>query len=177
MTGRGALAAAALALLAIAAASACTTSASPGRAARRTASPAPATSTSPAATLAHLGRPGCHPASPSDVSASGFAEVEGTGRGVSLWGLLFFPGTRAQVGKQEKIVWRMTGSGPIRLSAISPAGQRHRLAWGPAAHGSSTWHRPGAEWGAGYYFTSPGCWDLRAVRGKATADVWLKVIS
>jgi hypothetical protein len=174
MTARGALAAA-LALLPIVAASACTTSASPGHAARRTASPAPATSTSPPATLAPRGRPGCHPASPTDGSASHFAEVEGTGHGVSLWGLLFFPGTRAQTGKQEKIVWRMTGSGPIRLSAISPAGQRHRLAWGPTLHGSSSWDRPGAEWGAGYYFTSPGCWDLHAARGKLTADAWLEV--
>ncbi len=189
MTVRAPLAAVPLALLLAVAAGACTTSATAGHAASRTApastapastapastAPAPAVKrTSPPATLAHLGRPGCHPPSPTDVSGSGFREVQGTGRGVILWGLLFF--ARAQVGKQEKIVWRMTGSGPIiRLTAIGPGGGRHRLAWGPEPHGSSTWNRPGQEWGAGYQFSRPGCWDLHAVRGKATADVWLNV--
>jgi hypothetical protein len=26
-------------------------------------------------------------------------------------------------------------------------------------------------------FTATGCWDLRAVRGHATADVWIRVIA
>ena len=102
-----------------------------------------------AAGLARAPRPpGCHPPSPTDASGAGFREVQGTGRGVTLWGLLFF--ARAQVGKQEKIAWRMTGSGPIiRLTAIGPGGRRHRLAWGPEPHGGSNWNRPGQEWGAG----------------------------
>ena len=48
---------------------------------------------------------------------------------------------------------------------------------GPDAHLSSNWAKPGDEWGAGYVFTAPGCWDLRAIRGKATADVWISVIA
>jgi hypothetical protein len=77
----------------------------------------------------------------------------------------------ARAGDQEKIVWRMTGSGRLTLTAIGPDGRHHRLAWGPDAHLGSNWDKPGDEWGAGYVFTTPGCWDLRAVRGDATADV------
>src|ERR1035441_9508173 len=48
---------------------------------------------------------------------------------------------------------------------------------GPDAHLSSNWDKPGDEWGAGYIFAAPGCWDLRAIRGNATADVWIPVIA
>jgi len=104
--------------------------------------------------------------------------LEGTGHGATLWGLLMFPhALPARVGDQEKIVWRMTGTGLLNLVAIGPDGQHHRLAWGPDAHGSSSWHKPGDEWGAGYVFTAPGCWDLRAIRVNATADAWIRVIA
>jgi hypothetical protein len=104
--------------------------------------------------------------------------VEGTSRGVTLWGLLMFPhALPARVGDQEKIVWRMTGTGPLKLTAIGPDGGRHRLAWGPDFHQGSTWDKPGDEWGAGYVFSAPGCWDLRATRGQATANVWLRVVA
>lgn len=88
-----------------------------------------------------------------------------------------FPHLPARVGDQEKIVWRMTGSGTLTLAAIAPDGGRHRPAWGPSAHAGSNWTKPGDEWGAGYVFTEPGCWDLRAARGTATADVWLRVVA
>lgn len=120
-----------------------------------------------------LGAAGCHPASPISLGALGF-QVQGTGRGASLWGLLMFRHWPARAGEQDKIVWRMTGSGELRLTATGPDG-RHHLAWGPEAHGGSNWDKPGDEWGAGYLFTVPGCWDLHAVRGHATADVWLRV--
>jgi len=125
-----------------------------------------------------LGAAGCRPASPL-IRWHGFLpQVEGTGRGATLWGLLMFAhALPARAGDQEKIVWRMTGTGPLTLTAIGPDGTRHRLAWGPDPHGSSTWDKPGAEWGAGYVFTAPGCWDLRATRGHATADVWLRVVA
>jgi hypothetical protein len=106
----------------------------------------------------------------------GIPQVEGTGHGASLWGLLMFPHPLpARVGDQEKIVWRMTGSGVPQMTAIGPDGTIHRLAWGPAYHTSSNWNKPGDEWGAGYVFNVAGCWDLRASRGAATADVWLRV--
>jgi hypothetical protein len=105
-------------------------------------------------------------------------QVQGTGHGATLWGLLMFPHPLpARVGDQEKIVWRMTGTAlPLTLAAIGPDGKHHGLLWGPAFHTSSNFDKPGDEWGAGYVFTEPGCWDLRAVRGGTTADVWLAVI-
>jgi len=125
-----------------------------------------------------LGAAGCRPASPITPGMNGIPQVKGTGHGASLWGLLMFPHRlTARVGDQEKIVWRMTGSGVPQMVAIGPDSQVHRLAWGPAYHTSSNWNKPGDEWGAGYVFTVPGCWDLRAVRGTATADVWLRVVA
>lgn len=126
-----------------------------------------------------LGAPGCHPASPVTKWHRFLPQMQGTGHGASLWGLLMFPHPLpAQVGDQEKIVWRMTGPAlVVSLQAIGPNGQHHRLTWGPAFHRpGSNWNKPGREWGAGYVFTSPGCWDLHAALGHATADVWLDVV-
>jgi len=93
--------------------------------------------------------------------------------GVNLWGLLFgsYPISRA---KETKIVWRMTGTGTIHVTAVSPVGQEIAPAWGPEAHSSSTWHRPGDEWGTGFVFPVAGCWTLHIDRGPdstATASV------
>ncbi|MCQ0004941.1 hypothetical protein [Actinomadura madurae] len=104
-------------------------------------------------------------------------EVRGTGRGLQAWGLMMtrerYPPLRA--GQDLKIVWRVTGSGPLRLTAFDPGGAEHDVVWGPEAHGGSSFERPGDEWGAGYRLGEPGCWRLRLARGAATADVWLRV--
>ena len=81
------------------------------------------------------------------------------------------------IGDQEKIVWRMTGTGALTLQAISPDGRQHPLACGPDTRGGSNWDKPGDEWGAGYVFTAPGCWDLCAIGGHATADVLIRVVA
>jgi hypothetical protein len=123
-----------------------------------------------------FGGPGCRPPSPVTLFRSFLPQVEGTGQGATLWGLLMLThALPARVGDQGKIVWRMTGTGFLTLEAIDPEGTHHRPVWGPDAHLSSDWNKPGDEWGAGYLFTAPGCWDLRATRGRATADVWLTV--
>jgi hypothetical protein len=173
---RGRLVLALLLMCALSLVTACTTSAAAPHPARpatgHTATPEPTPS-------GHaLGARGCRPASPVTVFGGILPQVEGTGHGATLWGLLMFPHPLpAREGDQEKIVWRMTGTGsPLVLTAIGPGGTRHPLLWGPAEHGASNWNKPGEEWGAGYVFTEPGCWDLRAVRGGATADVWLTVI-
>jgi hypothetical protein len=155
-------------------AAACTTNA----AAPHPAKPATGHAAAPTPAGHALGAPGCHPASPVTGFNGSLPLVQGTGHGATLWGLLMFPHPLpARVGDQEKIVWRMTGLGPtITLLAIGPDGSPHRLLWGPAFHTGSNFDKPGGEWGAGYVFTQPGCWDLRAVRGAATADVWLIVI-
>jgi hypothetical protein len=163
-----------LAILLVSVLAACTRGAEPAQPAKRATG---TTSAVPPGGHA-LGAPGCQPASPVTLFSSFLPQVEGTGHGASLWGLLMFPhALPARVGDQEKIVWRMTGTGLLTLQAIAPGGKHHRLAWGPAAHLSSNWDKPGDEWGAGYVFTAPGCWDLRAIRGKATADVWISVIA
>ena len=42
-------------------------------------------------------------------------------------------------------------------------------------HGASLWGLL-REWGAGHDFTLPGCWDLHAGLGRASADGWLDVV-
>jgi hypothetical protein len=50
-----------------------------------------------------LGAPGCRPASPVTVFNRFLAEVEGTGHGATLWGLLMFPHPLpARAGDQER---------------------------------------------------------------------------
>ncbi len=167
-------------MCAVSIAPACTTTAVAPHPAKPATGPAATPQATPSGHA--LGAPECRPASPVTVFNPFLAEVEGTGHGATLWGLLMFPHPwPARVGDQEKIVWRMTGTTwPLALAAIGPDGARHPLLWGPDAHlPGSIWpgkKKPGDEWGAGYLFTEPGCWDLHAVRGGATADVWLDVI-
>jgi hypothetical protein len=123
-----------------------------------------------------LGQPPCR--QPSHITrGAGFPEVEGSSNDVRLWGLIMAdgPDNPLRVNEQVKIVWRVTGAGELRLTSIGPDGGTHPLKWGPDAHVSSTYRRPGEEWGAGYLFTQPGCWQLHTVRGDATADVWLNI--
>ena len=162
-----------LAMVLVGAVTACTSETRSTQPARHT--PVVTSPASPRAGQA-LGATGCLPASPITRWQSFLPQVEGTGHGATLWGLLMFPHPLpARTGDQEKIVWRMTSTGLLTLAAIGPDGKHHRLAWGPDAHLGSNWDKPGDEWGAGYVFTEPGCWDLRAIRGDATADVWIRV--
>lgn len=142
------------------------------------ATPATSSSLTTDKSPAAIGQPGCKPPSPINRGA-GFPEVEGTSSQVQLWGLIMAagPDNPVRVNEEVKIVWRITGSGQLRLTAVAPGGGTHPLQWGPDEHLSSSYRRPGAEWGAGYLFTQPGCWDLHAIRGKATADVWLNIAS
>lgn len=141
---RGPSAVVVLAMMLVSAVTACTsgaTSAQPSK-------PATAvTSTVPGKSQA-LGGQGCHPPSPITVFNSFLPQVEGTGQGATLWGLLMLPhALPARVGDQEKIVWRMTGTGlPLTLEAIGPDGAHHQPVWGPSALLSSDWDRPGNEW-------------------------------
>jgi hypothetical protein len=91
-----------------------------------------------------------------------------------MWGWIMAR-TPVRVNEDVKIVWRITGSGALHLATVGPDGQEHPLQWGPQRHLGSTYTRPGDEWGAGYRFTKPGCWTLRAIRGTASASVWLDI--
>src|SRR5262249_53471872 len=95
--------AAVLVILLVSAVTACTAGTRSGRSARPASGSA---STAPRNGQA-LGAPGCRPASPVTYFSSFLPQVEGTGHGVTLWGLLMFPHPLpASVGDQEKIVWR-----------------------------------------------------------------------
>ena len=101
-------------------------------------------------------------------------EVQGSAsRGISLWGLT--GGQPLSVGAQIKIVWRMTGVGPLVVTPVAPDGRTRSLLWGPAYHLSSSYHRPGQEWGTGFVFDQPGCWHIELSRTIGRADVYLEV--
>jgi hypothetical protein len=146
---------------------------------RRQATPSASRTSSRAVTgttPAILGQPGCRPPSPISRT-TGFPEIEGTSDQLRMWGLIMAqrPHEPLQVNEDVKIVWRITGSGALHLDTFDPAGRPHPLQWGPDPHLSSTYRRPGDEWGAGYRFTQPGCWTVRAARGSASASVWLEI--
>jgi len=116
------------------------------------------------------GGPGCHPASPIVG-----VEVLGTAPGGSLYGLLFVTEPPPIVAGQEvKIVWRMTGAGDLVASARSGDASA-RLTFGPEPHSGSNYVRPGDEWGTGWIFPTPGCWDVHLTRGDLDGHVWLQV--
>lgn len=105
----------------------------------------------------------------------GFPEVRGTAEGAELWGLLFVRATPLKRGDEVKIVWRMTGEGPLKVRASLPDGTRAKLIWGPEEHGGSSWRRPGQEWGTGFVFPKAGCWKIELTRTRGSGHVWLPV--
>jgi hypothetical protein len=120
----------------------------------------------------------CTPPSPIHGGSLG-PEVQGTASpaGQQLWGLLM-PTSPLPLHAQEdiKIVWRMTGSGGFQLIALGPQGQQLQPTFGPEAHGGSNWTaHPGSEWGSGFRFPTPGCWDIRATRDGASGDALLVI--
>jgi hypothetical protein len=130
----------------------------------------PTTTPYPAPSLGPLGQPGCKPASP-------FASMELQGTpgesGTSLYGLAFVGEDELKVGVDIKVAWRMTGAGDLTVRLIDPDGHPKTLAWGPEIHGGSTYHRPGDEWGTGFEFDQPGCWEIRFARDTSHASVWI----
>ncbi|MFG6200241.1 hypothetical protein [Nonomuraea sp. JJY05] len=105
----------------------------------------------------------------------GFPEVRGVGQDAELWALLFVGRPPLARGEEIKIVWRMTGEGPLRVKATLPDGTPAKLAWGPEEHGGSNWHKPGEEWGTGFVFPKRGCWKIELTRTRGSGYVWLPV--
>jgi len=143
--------------------------ASPPRAAAPTSTASPST---PAATTA---RPAC--ATPTRFGVGGAAnEIRGVSHDAQLWGLALGPGhVPPRAGDELKIVWRMTGRGPLRIAFTAPTGRARPLVFGPEAHSASSYHRPGDEWGTGFRFVTRGCWHIHLARDNSSADVWLNV--
>jgi hypothetical protein len=72
-----------------------------------------------------------------------------------------------RAGEKVKVVVRMTGAGDLQVSTIGPDGRPAAVDWGPEAHMSSTFNRPGSEWGFGVTFAEPGCWTIALSRADA----------
>ncbi len=103
-------------------------------------------------------------------------EIHGTSVHGQLWGLALGPGhIPPRSGDELKIVWRMTGTGPLHVSVTAPNGRRQPLVFGPEAHAVSSYHRPGDEWGTGFRFSTPGCWHIKLTRNSTSGDIWLNV--
>ena len=111
-------------------------------------------------------------------SKNDFPEIQGTMRSDGeMWALLFFD--KAHAKEDEKIVWRITGSGKqFSVQARHDDGTVIFPIWGPDDHGQgSNWERPGNEWGTGFNFPQPGCWTLTATRGTTTGEIRLDVLA
>lgn len=136
-----------------------------------------------------LGAPGCNPASPRNQAGTGLARFEmfGTAAGAELWVLA---GSAAAflssddeaimdrvLGERVKIIFRLTSGMPSSFHAVAPDGTRVPPVWGPTAHGSSNWERPGSEWGAGFVFTQAGCWRIHAGSWPSQGDIWFLIRS
>jgi hypothetical protein len=107
------------------------------------------------------------------VSSTGFREVRGESVDAELWGLLFAE-VPFEAGAEVKIVWRMTGEGPLRAVASRADGREAELVW-LEDHGGSSWRRPGHEWGTGWVFPEAGCWKVELTRTRGSGQVWLDV--
>ena len=135
----------------------------------------PAATTAPTTTVPAafaglaLGQAGCAPPSPIVRS-----EIRGTtSDGIELYALLFAKTPAIRAGDEVKLVWRITAGGAV-VGATSPHGTPAKITFGPESHLSSSFNRPGDEWGIGYIFDEPGCWHLH-FRSDDRASIWLIV--
>lgn len=128
----------------------------------------PSATTAPATT-----RVGCH-GTPVISQGDGFPEARGVSRDAEVWGLLFAP-VPFERGKEVKIVWRMTGEGPLKVTAALPDGTRAKPTFGPEQHEGSSWRRPGEEWGTGFVFPKAGCYRVNLTRTRGSGHLWLPV--
>jgi hypothetical protein len=136
-------------------------------------SPTPASPT-PVPTIGPLGAAGCRPASPAGAFSG---EVYGTTQRGTMWAW-FMGDYPPRSGVEDKTIWRFDGPhvfGTPTFALIGPRSRRGHLNWGPAAHGSSTWNRPGVEFGTGLLFPAAGCWDVHITLDQLAGDVYVVV--
>jgi hypothetical protein len=82
-----------------------------------------------------------------------------------------------KVGDVLKIVWRLSGKGPLHVTFAGPDERQRPLDFGPDHHVfGSNLRAPGDEWGTGFAFDAPGCWTIRLVHSRVTATIRLKVV-
>jgi hypothetical protein len=116
----------------------------------------------------------CQPSEILDTQVA-FGEIQGDMQSEGeLWALLFFK--TAWTKADQKIVWRITGEGgEFEAKAQSEDGTVIQPVW-EQHHESSTWGRPGLEWGTGFNFPTPGCWTITVTSGETTGTISLKVL-
>ena len=112
-------------------------------------------------------------------SANSFPEIQGTMKSDSeLWALLFFD--KAHANEDLKFVWRVTFTGTgagFHAEAKKENGTTILPVWGPEFHESSSWKRPGEEWGTGFNFPEPGCWTITVTDGATKGEIYLDVLA
>jgi hypothetical protein len=106
---------------------------------------------------------------------TGFGEIQGDMQSEGeLWALLFFK--TAWTNAEQKIVWRITGVGGVfEAQAENESGTIVQPVW-KQYHDSSTWERPGDEWGTVFIFPEPGCWIITVTYGETKGTIALKVL-
>ncbi len=95
-------------------------------------------------------------------------------RDATLWAMFLTPAGRLTIAQENKIVWRMTGTGTFTVTATGPAGTTVRPTW-TEEHTGSTFDRPGDEFGTGWKFPEPGCWTFTATRTTGSAELTVRV--
>ena len=110
----------------------------------------------------------CSP--PSPIIGNEFRGTSGNGR---LSGLIFATKSSMHLGDDIKLVVRMTGSGPLAITATAPDGTSMTLR--PTPHTGSSFDRPGDEWDTGITYQQAGCWQIHFERSDSSADVWFQV--
>jgi hypothetical protein len=82
------------------------------------------------------------------------------------------------VDTDTKVVIRVTGTGPLHINAIGPDQTPLDPSWTDPHTQGSSWSGvlPGDEWGTGWNFPIPGCWDMHVERGSVSGDVYFNVV-
>ena len=88
--------------------------------------------------------------------------------------MLFPNDGKLTVAGQNKIVWRMTGTGDLSIEAVGPGGRTVKPTW-LEPHGESSFRRPGEEWGTGWAFPVGGCWTFKATRTVGSGELTVRV--
>ena len=100
-------------------------------------------------------------------------EVQASSGQLEAWGLLWAQPPLA-AGEEVKMVWRITGAGDF--SAVARLdGLEVDPAWGPVVHDTSSFNKPGDEWGTSFLLPQGGCWEIRLTRGTGSVSVWIPV--
>jgi hypothetical protein len=116
--------------------------------------------------------PICNPVSASSPLARG-QEIQGNAKppNAQFWALAPLP----VKAPGDKFVFRITGTGSFHLYADGPEGLQI-VSPKLMRHTSSSWDRPGDEWGGNLWTPEPGCWEVHALRNDTQGSMSFNVI-